>query len=146
MSNKYQTIFNYIDQLNEEVGHVTPEALVDKARPKKSPIHDFFEWDDAKGAEAHRRWQARRYIKIYVEPVSIRGVDVEISVYRSVFENDKRQYMKTGVVLKDKDLRNQTIADAIRRLRHWQALFEKLQELSKVIDEKELKKAEDSIN
>lgn len=45
-------------------GCVRPSVVVNEARPKKSPIHDDFEWDDAKAAEEFRLSQARQYIRI----------------------------------------------------------------------------------
>jgi hypothetical protein len=43
-------------------GNVSPESLVDAARPANSPIHHLFEWDDAVAGERYRLEQARLYI------------------------------------------------------------------------------------
>lgn len=40
-------------------GTVTPEAVVEEARPVGAPLHPAFEWDDAIAAEAYRERQAR---------------------------------------------------------------------------------------
>ena len=45
-------------------GCIRPSVVVNEARPKKSPLHDDFEWDDAKAAEEYRLSQARQYIRI----------------------------------------------------------------------------------
>lgn len=41
----------------------TPQALVDEARDPKSPLHKYFEWDDARAAEQYRLTQARYYMR-----------------------------------------------------------------------------------
>lgn len=51
-----------LDRLANEHGHLTPELVVDAARPVDSPIHDLFEWDDSVAGERWRREQARHLI------------------------------------------------------------------------------------
>lgn len=43
-------------------GTVTPEAVVEEARPSGAPLHSAFEWDDAVAAETHRQEQARKLL------------------------------------------------------------------------------------
>lgn len=51
-------------------GHLTPIAIVDAARDRKSVLHKHFEWDDAAAAEAYRLDQARSLVRcIHVENV-----------------------------------------------------------------------------
>lgn len=45
-------------------GRLTPKAVVDAARSRKSPLHPHFEWDDAAAAESYRMDQARNLIRI----------------------------------------------------------------------------------
>jgi hypothetical protein len=54
----------------ESDGQLIPARVVDAARDPASPLHDKFEWDDSKAAEAHRLNQARtliRSVKMVVE-------------------------------------------------------------------------------
>lgn len=44
-------------------GSVTPEAVVEVARPSGALLHPAFEWDDAIAAEAHRTEQARSLLR-----------------------------------------------------------------------------------
>jgi hypothetical protein len=52
-----------------EGGELPPRAVVDAARPKRSPLHSYFEWDDGEAAEAYRIIQAqdliRRQFRVY---------------------------------------------------------------------------------
>jgi hypothetical protein len=59
-----------IQAIYDETGSVTAPALVEAARPKSSPAHDAFEWDNKKAGEEYRLIQSRHYIrrvKIIVE-------------------------------------------------------------------------------
>src|SRR6185437_11347508 len=47
-------------------GELTAELALDAARPKSSPLHDGFEWDDTVAAEQHRLTQARSMIRSVV--------------------------------------------------------------------------------
>lgn len=44
-------------------GHLTPRAVVGAARNNRSPLHRFFDWDDAIAAEKFRLEQARDLIQ-----------------------------------------------------------------------------------
>ena len=39
-------------------GIITPDLILEEARPKKSPLHRFFCWDNSKAADEYRRIQA----------------------------------------------------------------------------------------
>lgn len=83
--------------LEKKEGHATPEALVERARPKSSPMHDCFEWDDRAAAEEHRKMQARTLIR------SIEVVDGVREPYRPfVFvteDSDRQGYKSTTAVV-----------------------------------------------
>lgn len=51
-----------LEVLHETHGHVTPEMLVEVARPVDHPLHNQFEWNDGIAAEKYRREQARQMI------------------------------------------------------------------------------------
>ena len=50
-------------QLYDQNGKVETRALVDAARPKTSPAHPAFEWDNRKAGDEYRLIQARNYIR-----------------------------------------------------------------------------------
>ncbi len=52
-----------LTRIYEKNGELTPEGVVDEARPKASELHGRFEWDDAIAGEAHRRTQAAELIR-----------------------------------------------------------------------------------
>jgi hypothetical protein len=50
-----------------DAGELSPEKVVDDARPEDSPTHNFFEWNDQVAAERYRVSQATHYMaNIYV--------------------------------------------------------------------------------
>ncbi len=49
--------------LYEKHGKCTPSALVQAAKPKDSPAHAGFEWNDKQAGHEYRLWQARGWFK-----------------------------------------------------------------------------------
>ena len=58
-----QGVQEVVNKIYVEVGEVRPSALVEAARPKSSPAHNAFEWDDSKAGEEYRLIQARTWIR-----------------------------------------------------------------------------------
>lgn len=56
-----QVLGETFEQIAERA-ELTPETVVDEARPEASPIHDFFEWDNDHAAENWRKQEARHYL------------------------------------------------------------------------------------
>lgn len=52
-------------------GELTPQIVVDEARPKDAPLHDRFEWDNKIAGEKYRIVQAQQLIRsVQIEFVS----------------------------------------------------------------------------
>lgn len=47
----------------QKYGELTPQAVVDEARPDTAPLHSRFEWDNDVAGEAFRRVQASELIR-----------------------------------------------------------------------------------
>jgi hypothetical protein len=52
-----------IKELEDRYGRLTPEQVVDEAKDAKSPLHQFFDWDDSSAALSWRIEQARELIR-----------------------------------------------------------------------------------
>ena len=52
-----------VQQIISAQGEVSASQLVDASRPRTSPSHNAFEWNDAKAGEEYRLWQARGYLR-----------------------------------------------------------------------------------
>lgn len=49
--------------LRSEHGRLTPDLVVNAARPADGPLHDRFTWDDSEAAERYRLDEARQLIR-----------------------------------------------------------------------------------
>ena len=68
-----------LKRMEDKRGRLTPQEIVEAARPEDSILHGCFEWDDGKAAEAWRLEQARELIRrvkieVVVEERTIRTV------------------------------------------------------------------------
>ena len=55
-----------LKRIYDRDGKVTAPVLVKESKPKKAPLHDEFEWNDAVAANEYRLSQSRRIIKTTV--------------------------------------------------------------------------------
>jgi hypothetical protein len=115
-----QALGETIDKLG---GHAKPEALVDAARPKSSPIHKLFEWDNTAAAEKYRVFQARNFIN-HLEIVVIRdsGPQSTKAFHSVVITRDKkseRGYCSLEMIVENEDLNAQVVRRALGELRYW---------------------------
>lgn len=102
-------------------GKLKPQELVDAARPKSSPIHSLFEWNDGKAADAFRLVQARHHINHLQIIVQVNGDGKVTKAYHSVLieGDDDRTYASVAVVRRSVDLREQVVQQALRELERW---------------------------
>jgi hypothetical protein len=86
-------------------GTITPEALVDAARDKESPLHEYFEWDDATAAHQYRLEQARRMIRACHVKEIIRKETLEIPYFVKdpAIDQNEPGYRETAKVATDED-------------------------------------------
>lgn len=57
-----QTVGEEIEKIEQKKGKVTPADIVKKAKATSSPLHNLFEWDDKKAADAYRIHTARQVL------------------------------------------------------------------------------------
>lgn len=94
-----------LDRIRSQSGQLTVRAVVKAARPKRSPIHGAFEWDDSVAGERYREYQARNLIR------AIRVVDEDSSgetVSRPKFVHidkgsEDRYYQDASIVIENVD-------------------------------------------
>lgn len=126
-----------LTSLVEEYGELTPELVVDAARPADSPIHSQFEWDDSIAAEAHRRDQARRLIRkvkiVYGTDPEGRDKTVRAFVSTRGPGDRKPAYRPTEEVLQDPIARALLLREFERDWKQFRARYEHLAEFWDVI-------------
>jgi hypothetical protein len=121
-------------------GQVTPELIVDEARPEKSPLHKHFEWNDKTASEAYRRHQARQITNHLVEVVYTgpkKTKPVEIKAYESIYDQDTQQksYKPIQVILETPSDRKQLLDRIIATIDY----FTKLMKLLRAYEDKKRK-------
>ena len=105
-------------------GEVTALQVLEDASGKRSPLHDFFQWDDTEAARQYRLTQARLMIRsVDIVYVDSRGNESkQAKAFPSVAYQDDRteenrvrhHYLTAQRVFDDEDTR-QEIIDGFRR-------------------------------
>lgn len=139
---QYASRINYLIKRNQSNG-ITPREIVDDARAKNSPLHDYFEWDDKKAAMGYRDQQARRLINsILVIRVEDDGTEVATKAFVSVTqlymegdeEKKERVYITINRALTEDDKRAQIIQYALKEVEYWKDRYIQYQELQPIFD------------
>ncbi len=114
-------------------GVLMPELVVNAARYKSSPLHESFDWDDGEAAHKWRLEQARRLIRVYVPVIDANGPK-EIRGYVSLSPDRMGEggYRAMVDVLKNEDMREQLLADALDDLRRIKMKYAALNEVAAV--------------
>lgn len=120
-------------------GKLTPEAVVDDARPEDTPLHAAFEWDDSRAAEEYRKEQARyliRHVQVVIEEPAVQTRVVRAFVNVTVEgENEREQaYTSIAAAMSEPELRRQVVARALREVQEWRKRYSDLRELAEVFE------------
>ena len=129
------------DLVEEKDGILTPEQVLIDAKNDKSPLHDFFEWNDTEAAERWRMNQARYLLRsIHVVLKNDDGEEEQTRFtynVRDVPDDDgegQRVYCTIQRVLTDADIRAQVIDQAMRQLQSWRDKYRQYSEFAKVFN------------
>ena len=123
-----QTVAEEVTRIAIDRGGLSAHVLVSESRPKGSPLHPCFEWDDSLAGEQFREHQARNIIK------SVRvindGKTSPLIAYCPKVESDERgetDYKLTSVVIERPDYYAQALTELVRRVKSAQEAVEQLQ-------------------
>ena len=95
-------------------------ALVEKARPENSPIHDAFTWNDTKAAQERRLGQARYLIAAVVRVTMTSNVDTKVKVVKAFIHVPSRSggagtYVTPEVLSTDADRLGRALESTLHR-------------------------------
>ena len=62
-------------------GFLRPQAVVDAARPKTSPLHNVFTWNDTEAAKRYRLIQAQKLIRSFTITTERDGNEITTPVF-----------------------------------------------------------------
>lgn len=115
------------EELESTVG-LTAKTLLDASRSEDAPLHNEFEWDDAKAAESYREVQASYIIR----SLCVSAQDEIGEPVRAVFAVNGGGYESVTVIMQDVDKRSSLLDMALRELRSFERKYKILEELSEV--------------
>ncbi len=123
--------------IEKKYGQITPEIVVQDAKPINSPLHKYFEWDNFKAAEAYRIEQAG-YIIRSIEVITGDGDSIQVRAFHSIRIADEgevgSEYHSLPVVMQNEKYRVEVVAQAKRELEAWRKKYKDLTELSKYFE------------
>jgi hypothetical protein len=112
-------------------GKLTPDIVVDEARPVDSPLHPRFEWDDTVAGEAWRREQAHRLIqsvRVTFCPETESEGPHDVRAFHAVRTEKGHVYEPVDRVTHDPFLARLVLADMERDWRALRRRYETFQE------------------
>ena len=123
---------------SEHGGFLKPEDVIEEAKPKGSPLHDCFTWNNSEAAHQYRLQEARNLIRVVVS-YDVSGVqcNTPVKVWHSLTADRQSHvgYRAIGDVMKSGELREQLLADALSEMKKFQMKYQCLSELSNVFKE-----------
>lgn len=123
-----------LQRIYDTEGTLTPNAVVDSARPDDAPLHDRFEWDDEVAGEKYREVQAAELIRsvtvTFQEPSTRERTQVRV-FHHVETEEAGPHYVPLSELDGDEYLRRQVLD---RANREWKTLYSRYQGLSGWLD------------
>jgi len=140
------TVGVLLSSIEKEEGHIKPQTVIDRAKPKASPIHGYFTWDNNKAANEHRLNEARWLIKsvrVIREDDAAKSprAFVAIPVISEESNRSKNVYVSIESALGDKDTRDLVLQRAWAELKIWENRYHHLEEFAGIIKTINRKKA-----
>lgn len=135
-----QTYGKCVEEIAEKKGKVTPSDIVTEGKNPKSPLFNYFDWDDKNAAEKYRIIQARHLINHLTVVVTINGGELRehkafFNVNETPFDKIKNKVYVTMIrALSEPELRKQVLARAIREVEYWQSKYNEYSEFSEIFD------------
>lgn len=129
-----QIVGEEIEKIEAEKGVVTAKDIVDRARPKNSPIHDLFEWDNKIAAEKWRLHTATQVLCCLVK------TDEDDTPQKAYVNIEVKEGSKIGIfanikkAMSDAQTREVVLRNALNELQAFKAKYNHLAELAAVFE------------
>ena len=115
-------------------GNITPKDVLECAKDKKCPLHDYFEWDNTIAGEMWRLQQASyliRTLDLVIEgdsgPTEIRAF-FNVSIPEGDGETTKTVYVSNETAFSNANMRKQVIDYAYSELVGWRNRYKQYSE------------------
>lgn len=130
-----QVAGEYLEDLREDSGGaLTTTAVYEAAMDPDSPLHEEFEWDVEKAAQAHWRDRAGNLIRhLAVVRVKNQKASSGIPAFMSVnVTSGQRGYVNAEQVYSSADYHHQVVDQVLKQLKGLQERYGKLEELDEI--------------
>ena len=117
-------------------GAITPKKVLTEARPKRSPLHPLFEWDDTVAAERYRETQASNIlVQLVVVHKGAKSDELlRVRAFVSVEEKESIHYTPFERAMSKPQLRQQLLLQALAEVKIWREKYKELEEFSRVFE------------
>jgi len=105
-------------------GHVSPQSVLEEARPPSSPLHRHFTWDDTVAAEKCRLIEASQLIRRYSIEIET-GPEKTVRT-RALVNVAPAEYVPVEQAMADPNMRNVVLQSAIKELAALRRKYEHL--------------------
>ena len=126
-----------LKKIEIKYGDLRPENILKEAKNEKNPLHEVFEWNDSVAGEKYRLHQARLFVDAIVIKHQSGIREIEIRAFHSIItgegETTIRAYHFIDDILRDKEMREILLIQALRDLKSWSEKYQELKELVGVI-------------
>lgn len=102
--------------LQADDGTILPDDVVEAAKPKESPLHQCFTWDDQIAATFWRRHEARIIIRALVVVPENGASEVSAYTHVKASKDGSGGYYPTAAVLINEDLYTRALQEAMEGL------------------------------
>ena len=125
-----------LEDIERKKGKITPKAVVDEARDKSSPLHDYFDWDVSTASEKYWLYQARTLINHITVVVNYETGDEQKAFFnvREEMEDAKTVYVNIERALSDRDMRGQILQNALAELQYWKQKYKEYSEFRGIVN------------
>ena len=134
----------FLTELENEKGSLTPQIVLEASRDEKSVLHPCFEWDDEKAAEGYRLYQAGKILRNITVVIEKENTPPQnIRAFVNVSDSSKHEtgkFISLNVAMKNDDYRKQILRNALYELQTFKNKYSNYAELEKLfvaIDELE---------
>lgn len=128
-----------VNEIYQERGEVRPSELIERARPKNSPAHDAFEWDNKKAGDQYRLMQARvwiRRVEIIIEDRPERLVHVPLIKVEGDINlegvGNENYYKPISIVARDADEFSRALSETLARLNSAKVAYSDLKKAAEI--------------
>lgn len=126
----------HFEKIEQENGVINRRLVLESAKPKDSPIHDLFEWDDTIAAESYRLSQARLLISnlnLVIEKEE--AEPLEIRAYVNISEVKEGSFINIESAFKSEESKELVMKRALQELKAFENKYRNLKIFSNLFIE-----------